>query len=81
MKPEEVLENSLIRAIQLIDAKKENEFPKIICSNVDVLINKIDKNKSLVSALVTSLEKKLLNPNKIFVCTEQILKVATLQGV
>ena len=41
-----------------------NKVPKIIQQDVDVLIEKIDSNKSLVSALVTSLVKKIHEPSQ-----------------
>jgi len=40
------------------------KVPKIIQQDVDVLIEKIDSNKSLVSALVTSLVKKIHEPSQ-----------------
>lgn len=39
-------------------------FPRIVAENVNILIDHIDKNKSLVSALVTSLAKKIVNPEQ-----------------
>ena len=60
MTPSEILEDLLLKAVSILDSKQENKFPEIISSNVDVLINKIDKNKSLLSALVTSLVKKII---------------------
>ena len=39
-------------------------FPKLIIQNVDVLISHIDKNKSVISALVTSLAMKSINPEQ-----------------
>ncbi len=64
MTPTEILENSLLQAVRILDSKKEKKYPAIISSNVDVLINKIDKNKSLLSALVTSLVKKITEPKQ-----------------
>src|SRR3990172_2586979 len=60
----EILDESLARAITVIQSKKEIDFPDSIRSDVDTLINKIDKNKSLVSALVTSLVKKITDPKQ-----------------
>lgn len=64
MTPSEILEELLLKAIKILDSKKEIKYPEIISFNVDVLINKIDKNKSLVSALVTSLVKKIIEPKQ-----------------
>lgn len=44
--------------------KQKKSFPQIIVENVDILISNIDKNKSLLSALVTSLAKKVINPKQ-----------------
>lgn len=64
MNPQEVLENCLFQAIQIIDSKKEKICSERVRANIDILINKIDKNKSLVSALVSSLVKKIIDPNQ-----------------
>ena len=60
----EILEGLLNKAIANINSKKCNKYSDIIVSNIDVLVNSIDKNKSLVSALVTSLLKKITNPTQ-----------------
>jgi DNA (cytosine-5)-methyltransferase 1 len=62
MTASEILENLYHQAIRVLDEQREVKFNKIISSNVDVLIKKIDKNKSLLSALVTSLLKKIIDP-------------------
>ena len=64
MTSSEILEDLLLKAVSILKAKKENKFPEIIIANVDVLINNIDKNKSLLSALVTSLIKKINDPKQ-----------------
>ena len=64
MTSSEILEDLLTQAISILDSKRENIFPEIIKVNVDVLINNIDKNKSLLSALVTSLVKKNNEPKQ-----------------
>jgi DNA (cytosine-5)-methyltransferase 1 len=64
MNPTEILETLLHKAISITKSKKELEFSDEIKSNVDVLVNKIDKNKSLLSALVTSLLKKIIEPKQ-----------------
>lgn len=55
-----ILENAYQNA-QNIDF---NAIPSNIKINIDVLISKIDSNKSLVSALVTSLLKKITTPTQ-----------------
>jgi DNA (cytosine-5)-methyltransferase 1 len=64
MTSSEILDDLLLKAVSILKAKKENKFPEIIIANVDVLINNIDKNKSLISALVTSLVKKINEPKQ-----------------
>ena len=55
---------TLIKAYK--DAKKidKSKISIQIKHDIDVLIEKIDKNKSLVSAMVTSLVKKICNPKQ-----------------
>ena len=62
MMPIEILENLLNKAIANINNPKRKKYSDIIISNIDVLVDSIDKNKSLVSALVTSLLKKITDP-------------------
>jgi len=57
-----ILEDLLNKAIASINGKECTKYPDIIVSNIDVIVDSIDKNKSLVSALVTSLLKKITNP-------------------
>lgn len=64
MTPSKILENTLFKAVDIIDSKKEIKYPEIITVNIDTLINRIDKNKSLLSALVTSLVKKIIEPTQ-----------------
>lgn len=64
MTPSVILENSRLVALRILNSKKEKKYPTIISSNVDILISKIDKNKSLLSALVTSLVKKIAEPKQ-----------------
>lgn len=64
MTASEKLENLYHQAIEVLDNQRKIEFSNIISSNVDVLISKIDKNKSLLSALVTSLLKKIIDPTQ-----------------
>ena len=64
MNPSEILEELHTQAIATLQSKEEINFLDIIKSNVDRLINNIDKNKSLLSALVTSLLKKIIEPKQ-----------------
>lgn len=64
MTPKEILEKALSKAVNILETKKEIKFSEIVSTNVDALINKIDSNKSLVSALVTSLVKKISEPKQ-----------------
>jgi DNA (cytosine-5)-methyltransferase 1 len=52
---------------QVLDFANLKTIPKyheILTDNVEILISKIDKNKSLVSALITSCVEKIINPNQ-----------------
>ena len=51
----DILEKALQDAVNLIESEKLKETADEITSDVDYLIEKIDSNKSIVSALVTSL--------------------------
>ena len=64
MKEKEILETALSEAKKLVNKKKLNKIPDVIKTNIDTLIGKIDSNKSLLSALVTSLIKKIQNPEQ-----------------
>lgn len=64
MNPTEILDELHEQAISVLQSRKEDAFNDIIKSNVGMLINKIDKNKSLLSALVTSLVKKIMEPKQ-----------------
>jgi hypothetical protein len=59
----ETLEKFYTRAVQIYETQNEILFPEIIAENVNTLIEAIDKNKSIVSALVTSLLTKICTPN------------------
>lgn len=56
-----VLEQAYSKMLQIIAKKKNSIFTDAITENVDILIGKIDSNKSLLSALVTSLLKKVID--------------------
>jgi len=60
----EILEDLLNKSISRINGKKRKKYSDVIVSNIDVLVHSIDKNKSLVSALVTSLLKKITDPTQ-----------------
>ena len=64
MKETEILEKALSEAIILVEKNKFSKFPDVIKTNIDILIGKIDSNKSLLSALVTSLVKKITTPEQ-----------------
>jgi len=53
-----VLERAQQEAVRLAESKQSKEYGRLITDNVDILIENIDKNKSLFGALVTSLTKK-----------------------
>ena len=61
MKENQILETTYKRANKSIKRKRLNRFDKIIKNDIDVLIDNIEKNKSLVSALVSSLVKKIID--------------------
>ena len=62
MNATDILEKLFSLAIKNI--KSRDLFPKVIKTNIDTLIDKIDSNKSLLSALVTSLVKKIIDPQQ-----------------
>lgn len=62
MTGKEILEKAFQNAVNLIESDEIKNVSPYIQENVDRLIEKIDSNKSIVSALVTSLVKKILVP-------------------
>jgi hypothetical protein len=50
----EILEKLYTQAIQIYETQNEILFPEIITGNVNTLIEAIDKNKSIASALVSA---------------------------
>jgi DNA (cytosine-5)-methyltransferase 1 len=60
----EILEDLLNKAITNISSKKRKKYSDVVESNIDVIVDSIDRNKSLVSALVTSLLKKITEPTQ-----------------
>jgi DNA (cytosine-5)-methyltransferase 1 len=60
----EILEKLYSEAVQIYETQEEVTFSGTIAGNVNVLIEAIDKNKSIVSALVTSLLTKICVPEQ-----------------
>ncbi|MFH1563621.1 MAG: DNA methyltransferase [Nitrospirota bacterium] len=58
-----ILDKAFVKA-KLSNKKQDYLFSQIIIENVDTLIEYIDSNKSLLSALVTSLAKKVIHPKQ-----------------
>lgn len=61
MNENEVLNKVFEKAEKIIEEKTINNIPNAITSKVDFMISKIGSNKSLVSALVTSFVKKIID--------------------
>jgi DNA (cytosine-5)-methyltransferase 1 len=64
MNQSEILEKLYGQVLKFVRLKKLPEYNKLLTDNIDTLIEKIDKNKSLVSALITSCVKKISNPDQ-----------------
>jgi len=64
MTENEILEKAYKKAEQIVKKKQFDKFSEIIREDVDLLIEKIEQNKSIVSALVTSLVKKIIEPKQ-----------------
>ena len=60
----EILEKLFIKAIDNVTSYKKSKYSEIIVLNIDILVENIDRNKSLVSATVTSLLKKIIDPKQ-----------------
>jgi DNA (cytosine-5)-methyltransferase 1 len=60
----EILEDLRIEAVKLFETSSEIVYSPIIIKTIDVLIQEIDKNKSLISVLVTSLLTKICTPTQ-----------------
>jgi DNA (cytosine-5)-methyltransferase 1 len=60
----EILENLLAKAISNLSSRKRRKYSEIIVTNIDILVGSIDKNKSLVSVMVTSMLKKIIDPEQ-----------------
>jgi len=64
MTENEILEKAYKKAEQIVKKKQFDKFSEKIREDVDLLIEKIEQNKSIVSALVTSLVKKIIEPKQ-----------------
>lgn len=64
MNPKEILETAFQHVQTQIENGEIKQISSEIRKDVDYLIEKIDSNKSIVSALVTSLVKKILDPEQ-----------------
>ncbi len=64
MNGKEILEKTFQDAVKLLESDRIKQIPVEIRTDIDYLIEKIDSNKSIVSALVTSLVKKILDPKQ-----------------
>jgi DNA (cytosine-5)-methyltransferase 1 len=64
MTQSEVLEKLYTKVVSLIEKNANPQYPKILTESIDTLIAKIDKNKSLVSALITSFVEKITTPQQ-----------------
>ncbi|GAB4447500.1 MAG: hypothetical protein Fur0028_02450 [Bacteroidales bacterium] len=56
-----VLVEAFNEAKKIVKGKTENSIPEVVTEKVDFIISKIGSNKSLVSALVTSFVKKIID--------------------
>ncbi len=61
MTENEILEKAYKKAEQIVKKKQFDKFSETIREDVDLLVDKIEQNKSIVSALVTSLVKKIID--------------------
>lgn len=61
MTENEIFEKAYKKAEQIVKKKQFDKFSETIREDVDLLIDKIEQNKSIVSALVTSLVKKIVD--------------------
>lgn len=61
MNENEILNKAFEKAQKIAEDKTKNSISKTVTNNVNFMISKIDSNKSLVSALVTSLVKKIID--------------------
>ncbi|MDR1867370.1 MAG: hypothetical protein LBQ77_03765 [Treponema sp.] len=59
-----VLEELHAQAVSLFETNTKPSYSLAIIENIDILIQEIDKNKSIISALVTSLLTKMCAPEQ-----------------
>ncbi len=64
MNPTETLEECYAKALEMAINERSDEFSSDIKSNIDVFIERIDTDKSLIQVIVTSLLKKILSPEQ-----------------
>lgn len=64
MTEKQILEQAYKKAEIIVKKNQLNAFKETIRTDVDLLIDKIEQNKSIVSALVTSLVKKIIEPTQ-----------------
>ncbi|OIO74462.1 MAG: DNA methyltransferase [Elusimicrobia bacterium CG1_02_37_114] len=65
-KENEILEEAIIKAQSITKSKSINfdRFPNNIRNNIDVMLGKIDSNKSILASLATSCVKKIIDPKQ-----------------
>lgn len=60
----EILEKYYQKAIQLAEKQSFDEISDEIKASIDIFIQKIERDKSLVAAIITSLLKKIISPEQ-----------------
>jgi DNA (cytosine-5)-methyltransferase 1 len=60
----EILEQLYAKVVSLQNQKTQPQYSVMLTECIDVLIEKIDKNKSLFSAMITSFVKKITTPQQ-----------------
>ncbi len=64
MNPTEILEENYAKALEMAIDVTSNKISDDIKSGVDIFIEKIDTDKSLVQVIITSLLKKIISPEQ-----------------
>ena len=64
MTPTEILEECYANALEMAINETSNKISNDIKSSIDIFIEKIDTDKSLVQVIVTSLLKKIISPEQ-----------------
>jgi DNA (cytosine-5)-methyltransferase 1 len=62
--PIEILEKSYQQAIQMVEKQRFDKISDEIKTGVDIFIQKIESDKSLVQVIITSLLKKIISPEQ-----------------